>query len=45
MAAIIVQKHSQKASQEDISRILSELEALSEMEAQQMLDREMQNKH
>jgi hypothetical protein len=44
MAAMIVQKRSQIASQEELSRILSEIEALSEIEVEQILAREIPNR-
>ncbi len=45
MAAVIGQKHRRKASPEEIARILSEIEALSETEAEQILKREISDRH
>ncbi len=44
MAAVVLQKHIHKARPQDVARILSELETLSEPEAEQILDREMRDR-
>jgi len=45
MAMIITQNETKKAGQEELARMLTELEALSDEEAQRLLTQEMREKN